>query len=158
MGPQVAMQMMYAPWATRVLGYLIDSLLVGAVMGVLYLILGTLLVGIAGSTGSENAAGGLCCIMLVLFPLSALLVGFFNRVYLVATRGYSIGQGVVKVKVVDGAGNLLTTGTAFIRLLAQIGMGLVPLLSLVDLLWPLWDERRQTLHDKAVGCFVINNG
>jgi hypothetical protein len=21
----------------------------------------------------------------------------------------------------------------------------------------LWDERRQTLHDKAVNCYVINN-
>jgi uncharacterized RDD family membrane protein YckC len=26
---------------------------------------------------------------------------------------------------------------------------------LLDLLWPLWDEQRQTLHDKAVGSFVV---
>jgi uncharacterized RDD family membrane protein YckC len=151
------MQMMYAPWATRVLGYLIDSLLVGVVMGLLYLLLGAVLVGLAGGV-SDNAASGMCCAMIILFPVSTLLVGFLNRVYLVSTRGYSIGQGVVKVKVVDGRGNLLSTGTAFIRLLAQVGMGFVPILSLVDLLWPLWDERRQTLHDKAVGCYVIMNG
>jgi hypothetical protein len=47
--------------------------------------------------------------------------------------------------------------TAFIRLLAQAGMGFVPFLPLLDLLWPLWDDHRQTLHDKAVGCYVINN-
>jgi uncharacterized RDD family membrane protein YckC len=75
----------------------------------------------------------------------------------VSQRGYSIGQGVVKVKVVDANGQLLTQGTAFVRLLAQAGMGLVPFLPLLDLLWPLWDVRRQTLHDKAVNCYVITN-
>ena len=44
-----------------------------------------------------------------------------------------------------------------IRLLAQAGLGFIPLLGALDLLWPLWDVQRQTLHDKAVGSFVINN-
>ena len=156
LGAQVAMQMMYAPWSTRVLGYLIDSFLVGAGMLVLYLILGSVLATVA-HLGGDNLAGGMCCMMILLFPIATLLVGLFNRVYLVASRGYSIGQGVVRVKVIDGSGNLLTTGTAFIRLLAQAAMGFVPILPLLDLLWPLWDERRQTLHDKAVGCYVVNN-
>jgi uncharacterized RDD family membrane protein YckC len=94
--------------------------------------------------------------MIILFPVATLLVGLYNRVYLISQRGYSIGQGIVKVKVVDASGRLLSMGTAFVRLLAQAGMGFVPFLPLLDLLWPLWDERRQTLHDKAVGCYVIN--
>jgi uncharacterized RDD family membrane protein YckC len=151
------MQMIYAPWATRVLGYMIDSVLVGAVMLLLYLVLGGMMTTFA-TVGANHAAGGLCCLMIVLFPCSTLLVGLINRVYLVANRGYSIGQGVVRVKVVDANGNLLTIGTAFIRLLAQAAMGFVPILPLLDLLWPLWDDRRQTLHDKAVGSFVIHNG
>ena len=149
--------MMYAPWATRVLGYLIDIFLVGAVMVVLYLILGGMFTTFA-HLGSENAASGVCCLWIALFVPAMLLVGLFNRVYLVSSRGYSIGQGIVRIKVVDGAGNLLTMGTAFIRLLAQIGLSLLPFGGLIDLLWPLWDERRQTLHDKAVGCYVIHNG
>jgi len=157
LGPQVSQQMMYASWGTRVLGYLIDNFLVGAVMLVLYLVLGSLLAGMA-HLGSENAASGICCLWLVLFVPAMLLVGLFNRVYLVSSRGCSIGQGVVKVRVVDGLGNFLTLGTAFIRLLAQMGLSLVPFGGLIDLLWPLWDERRQTLHDKAVGSYVINKG
>jgi uncharacterized RDD family membrane protein YckC len=152
------MAMDYAPWATRVGGYLIDGLLVGAGMLVIWFIAGTLLAGLA-SLGGENmsgAASGTCCLLILLFPIATLLVGLYNRMYLVSSRGYSIGQGVVKVKVVDASGNLLSQGTAFVRLLAQAGMGLVPFLPLLDLLWPLWDERRQTLHDKAVGCYVIN--
>jgi uncharacterized RDD family membrane protein YckC len=27
---------------------------------------------------------------------------------------------------------------------------------LADVLWPLWDERNQTLHDKIVSTYVIN--
>lgn len=149
----------YASWGNRALGYIIDSLLVGVVMGVLWAVLAGALIGLAGLAGSRGgfAPGGMCCAFIILFPVSTLLVGLYNRVYLVSQRGYSIGQGVVKVKVVDPNGRLLTQGTAFVRLLAQAGMGLVPLLPLLDLLWPLWDARRQTLHDKAVNCYVIAN-
>ena len=144
----------YAQWADRVAGYLIDSLLVGAGMLALYFVLGGLL-AVMGGLGS-GAANGTCCMMILLFPLATLLVGFFNRVYLVAQRGASIGQGVMNLKVVDINGNLLSMGTAFIRLLAQVALSFVPMVGpLLDLLWPLWDEKRQTLHDKAVGSYVL---
>ena len=148
--------MTYAQWADRAVGYLIDSLLVGAAMGILYLILGTFLAVIAGGLGaSDQFASGACCMLIILFPISSLLVGFFNRVYLVSKRGASIGQGVMKLKVVDANGNLLSIGTALLRLIAQVGIGLVPLGTILDLLWPLWDDKRQTLHDKVVGSFVL---
>jgi uncharacterized RDD family membrane protein YckC len=152
------MAMDFAPWATRVGGYLIDGVLIGVGMLVVWFVAGGLLAAIAGLGGQAgaSAAGGTCCLMIILFPVATLLVGLYNRVYLISQRGYSIGQGIVKVKVVDASGRLLSMGTAFVRLLAQAGMGFVPFLPLLDLLWPLWDERRQTLHDKAVGCYVIN--
>lgn len=146
----------YATWGNRAVGYLIDSLLVGAVMFVLYLVLGTMLAAVAG-LGGHGAAGGMCCLMIILFPVATLLVGLYNRVYLVSQRGFSIGQGVVKVKVVDAYGRLLSQGTALLRLVVQAALGFVPFLPVLDLLWPLWDDRRQTLHDKAVNCYVINN-
>jgi RDD family len=58
---------------------------------------------------------------------------------------------------VDGSGNLLSQGAAFMRLLVRVALSFVPFLPMLDMLWPLWDERRQTLHDKAVNCYVINN-
>jgi len=62
----------------------------------------------------------------------------------------------MKLKVVDAQGNLISMGTCIIRLLATVGLGLVPVVGgFLDLLWPLWDPQRQTLHDKAVGTFVI---
>jgi uncharacterized RDD family membrane protein YckC len=75
----------------------------------------------------------------------------------VAQRGYSVGQGVMGIKVVDAQGQLLSQGTALIRLLAHVGLSFIPFGGIIDLLWPLWDDRRQTLHDKAVGCYVITD-
>jgi len=157
-GP-VARAMDYATWSNRVFAYLIDSLLVGGAMIVLYLVAGSLFTGMAALAGgsSSGAAGGMCCLLILMFPVATLLVGFYNRVYLVAQRGYTIGQGVMHLKVVNPAGGLLTQGTAFVRLLAQTALSMIPLVGLLDLLWPLWDDSRQTLHDKAVNCFVINN-
>ena len=146
----------YASWGNRAIGYLIDGFLVAAVMAVLYFLLAGIMTSAAGLAG-HNVAGGLCCMFIVLFPVATLLVGLWNRVYLIAQRGYSIGQGVVKIKVVDISGNLLTQGTAFVRLLVAAGMGMVPFLPLIDYLWPLWDQRGQTLHDKAVNCYVVNS-
>jgi uncharacterized RDD family membrane protein YckC len=146
----------YATWADRAIGYLVDNILVVAAMFVLYLVLGSMLAAIAGLEG-RGSAGGMCCLMILLFPLATLAVGLYNRVYLVSQRGSSVGQGVVKVKVVDGDGKLLSQGTAFLRLVVEAAFGFVPFLPLLDLLWPLWDDRRQTLHDKAVNCYVINN-
>jgi uncharacterized RDD family membrane protein YckC len=154
--PSSALQMDYATWGNRAIGYLIDNLLVGVAMAILYALLGGLITAVVG-VGGRGVARGVCCFFIVLFPLASLLVGLYNRVYLISQRGYSIGQGVVHVKVVDANGGLLTQGTAFIRLLVAAGMGLVPFLPVLDLLWPLWDDRRQTLHDKAVNCYVVNN-
>ena len=160
--------MNYASWGARAVGYIIDTLLVGALMVVLYLPLAGVLAGISGALSNDfnsggvgagwgGAGAGICCIAIVLFPLASLLIGFYNRVYLISSRGYSIGQGVVSIKVVDANGRLLSLGTTVIRLLAQVAMAVVPLLPILDLLWPLWDERRQTLHDKAVNCYVVDN-
>ncbi len=153
-GPPLPPGATYAQWADRVVGFLIDMLLVGAGMGVLYLVVGGLFAMMAGL--GSNLAGGMCCMMAVLFPVASLLVGLYNGVYLVAQRGSSIGQGLMSLKVVDINGNLLTTQTALIRLLARVGLSFVPMVGpLLDLLWPLWDDKHQTLHDKAVGSYVL---
>jgi uncharacterized RDD family membrane protein YckC len=158
-----------ATWANRAIGYLIDSIFVMIAMVILGT-LGSLLFGsmiglgaLGSSAGGDLGAvtsmlgGSSCCFFLVLFPVSILGVGIYNKVYLLSKRGFSIGQGVMKIKIVDRNGNKLTFGTAFIRLLAQVGLGIIPFVSIVDLLWPLWDVQRQTLHDKAVGSFAIQN-
>jgi len=163
--------MPYAMWADRVLAAIIDSLIVFGAVIVLYIaitIIGTVLgvVGgaVGGVVGGEQGAGpgsllgsGFCCIAFVLMPLVSLGIGLYNKVHLVSQRGFSIGQGIMKLKVLTGQGALVPVGTLVLRLLVQVGFGFIPFLPLVSILWPLWDPQRQALHDKAVGTFVVKS-
>jgi uncharacterized RDD family membrane protein YckC len=153
-------QMRYAEWIDRVLAALIDGALNFALMIVLFIIFGALTAASAGVGGDDNPLpGGILCMGMLITFISVFGLGIFNKIYLVSKRGSSIGQGVMKLKVVDETGNIPPMGTLLIRLLVQVGMSFVPLLSiflvLLDVLWPLWDEKKQTLHDKAAGTFVI---
>jgi len=159
-------QMNYALWADRVLAALIDAGVALAFMIVLYLFLfivsfllsaaGGAIGGDAGAVGGLLGCGG-CLLAFVLPPISYLAIGLLNKVYWVSKRGYSIGQGVMKLKVVNKDGNLIDMGTSILRLAVTVGLGFIPLVgALLDLLFPLFDEpTRQTLHDKAVGTYVI---
>lgn len=156
-------QMRYAEWIDRVLAALIDGALTFAVMMVLFFIFGALTAASAGVGGDDNPLpGGIFCLGMLVTVVSVFGLGIFNKIYLVSKRGASIGQGVMKLRVVDATGNIPPMGTLLIRLLVQVGMSFVPFLSiflvLADLLWPLWDEKKQTLHDKAAGTFVVKTG
>lgn len=155
----------FALWGDRALAALIDGALVMAGIIVLYIII--LVIGGVGSAAlgaiSDDAAGfgmsATCCVFIVLPPVAAFIVGLYNKVYLISQRGFSIGQGVMGLKVVMGDGGPVQMSTAVLRLLVQMGLGVVPILGMVlavvNLLWPLWDPQKQTLHDKAVGTFVV---
>lgn len=156
-------QLRYAEWLDRVLAALIDGALTFAVMIVLFFIFGALTAASAGVGGDDNPLpGGILCMGMLVTMLSVFGLGIFNKVYLVSKRGASIGQGVMNLKIVDATGNIPPMGTLLIRLLVQVGMSFVPIIAfflvLLDVLWPLWDEQKQTLHDKAAGTFVIKTG
>lgn len=174
-----APEMNYALWADRVIAALADVGIAVLVMIALYvlLIIVTFVFSALGMVGSgleQQATGGepgliglittmggcgFYCLIIFLPPISYFVAGLLNKVYWVSKRGYSIGQGLMKLKVVDQHGNLVSMGTATIRLLATVGLGFIPVVGgFLDLLWPLWDKQRQTLHDKAVGTFVIKVG
>jgi len=142
----------YASWGDRVVGSIIDGVIFLPVFLLLFLFFG-ILFGIADMEGMALGAAAI---------LSGILVVLFNKIYLVGKRGASIGQGVMKLKVVDAAGENVSMGKAALRQIAAIGISLTPILGtiaqIVDSAWPLWDKKRQTLHDKAADSFVIKNG
>jgi uncharacterized RDD family membrane protein YckC len=161
----------FAEWIDRVLAALIDGGISVAVMIVLYIIMGIVgggLMAIGGGLGDDaggalGALGSLsCCFGFLLAAVSVFAVGIYNKVFLVSKRGFSIGQGIMKLKVVDANGNIPQMGTLVLRLLVQVALGFIPFigifLGLANALWPLWDEKKQTLHDKAVGTFVLKTG
>jgi uncharacterized RDD family membrane protein YckC len=99
--------------------------------------------------------------------LSLLLTGVANLVYVTilcgGRRGQTVGMMAVGIRVVrDGTFGLVGYGRAFLRALVEgvfrlVGSATVFLgvIWLVDMLFPLWDKKRQTLHDKITGTVVL---
>ena len=169
--PQPPFPMSYATWGDRVIAALIDGAIVLGVYIVISLIFAGAFVGLGGLANMTDAANNpeaanalaglscLGCLAAISVPLIVyFLIGLWNKVWLPAKRGYSIGQGVMKLRIVGADGNLVPLGTLALRLVITVVFGFIPFVPLLDILWPLWDERRQTLHDKAVNTYVVKVG
>ena len=71
----------------------------------------------------------------------------------VGSTGQSWGHKAVGLRVVDAqSGAAIGGGRAFGRYLARI-ISAIP--CYLGFLWPLWDQRKQTFHDKIVGTVVL---
>jgi uncharacterized RDD family membrane protein YckC len=80
----------------------------------------------------------------------------WNRVFRQGKTGQSVGKTVLKLRLVDGAHTQpVGPAKALGRELLAWVFGNIPL---IDVLWPLWDEKKQTLHDKVVDTYVISVG
>jgi uncharacterized RDD family membrane protein YckC len=66
-----------------------------------------------------------------------------------------VGKLAVGIKVVDINGGLLSPSAAFIR---WIGYWVSGLLIGIGYLMVAWDPRKQGLHDKMAGSFVVKAG
>ena len=78
-------------------------------------------------------------------------------------RGQTVGMMAVGVRVVrDGTHDALGYGRAFgrasaeqfLRILGTVTI-ILGVIWLLDMLFPLWDKKNQTLHDKIVKTVVI---
>jgi uncharacterized RDD family membrane protein YckC len=75
---------------------------------------------------------------------------------LLGSSGKTVGNRAVSTITVDGqTGGPITYGRAFVRAAVQILLQVTVIGGLLDVLWPLWDQQNQTLHDKAVGTLVL---
>ena len=83
-------------------------------------------------------------------------IGYFT--YFHGRQGYTPGNAALGIRVVDvrdRPGQPIGYGRAFLRWLVSLVSGLVVLLGY---LWMLWDGRKQTWHDKAVGSLPVHVG
>jgi uncharacterized RDD family membrane protein YckC len=71
-------------------------------------------------------------------------------------RGQTIGNHVTSTAVRSAGGGRLTYSQAFGRTVVKFaGLAFWWMGGILDLLWPLWDRRRQALHDKAADSVVV---
>jgi uncharacterized RDD family membrane protein YckC len=163
--PQVASSVPYAGFWWRVLGYLIDAV-------VLFVVVDLPL----NSLHLPTAASAL---------LRALGIFLYGTLFLTFNRGQTLGMAIAKVRVVMTPGEPVSASRAILRTLVYVLLASILtiyhvhhyahptpqqtkaaarqasiLFSLgapvyLDLLWMLWDKKKQTLHDKIAGTIVV---
>ncbi len=136
-GSVTVISRVYAGFWRRVLGRIIDSILVGIVAGVIAAILGGGLAGGGGPNPAEN---------LIDVVLSA---GYFLYFW---TRGQTLGQMAMGIRLVDASGNPPDLQHAVIRLLMSF-VSAIPLG--LGFLWAAFNPERRTWHDMVAGTWVI---
>lgn len=148
-----------ASWGSRVGAYLLDGLIQLAIV-VVCAVPGGILVGL-------DPSGALGIILLVVGILAGAALAVL--VYPAATlqrdgprNGQTLGKQAVGIRAVNTDGRPYQWGGALLRevaikyLLFGIAGGFafyVP--TLLDWLWPLWDDQNRALHDMLAGSRVV---
>jgi uncharacterized RDD family membrane protein YckC len=146
-----------AGWGSRVGATLLDSLILLIPVGAL-----TALVVAIALSGS-----GVGAFLVGLISTAAFLVAllFYAPVLMArsgARNGQTWGKQLVGIAVVRDSGQPVDLGFAFLRefvvkgLLFWVGGSfLLYLPTLLDYLWPLWDDSNRCLHDMVVSTHVV---
>lgn len=107
-------------------------------------------VGCQVSDGFAGAVG----VSLLAFLLLSLIFAFFYYIRPISKTGQTVGRRVANVRVVDElTGQPPSLGKSFVRyLIASFISGAIFYLGY---LWMLWDDKKQTWHDKVAGTVVV---
>ena len=154
----------FASWGIRLGGYVIDFVIF-AIVTLLFVVLMRHSHGLEVHFTMKRGTNRHRSFSAVPFVISGLLYIVYGTVFCGSRRGQTIGMMAVGVRAVrDQTFERLGYGRAFGRALFEGFLRALELLSLllgvvwlVDMLFPLWDKRRQTLHDKVVGSVVLRD-
>ena len=125
---------------------MLDSLI--AVIPVIIGLIASL--AISGDSEDLGAGGG---IALGAGYLACIAIQIWNRVFRQGSTGQSIGKKALGIKIVAAdTGQLLGIGKTFGREVCAVIFNNICFL---NVLWPLWDDKHQTWHDKVVSDLVI---
>ena len=152
----------YAEWWKRVVATIVDSVILGIVNAILSPIFGLNDTGptLNPTTGQLEGGSGFFA-ALIIGNTVMLLVGIAYYVYLNGNeKGQTVGKMLMKIRVRDEATKgPAGYGKAFIRYIVGTVLFLLCIIpGIVDLLFPLWDDKKQTLHDKAANTVVEDIG
>lgn len=134
------MNVTYAGAGRRLVAVLLDSLIIGVM---------TYLIGVVAGLLSGDILGiGIAVTNIASFVIS---IGYF--VVYQSQAGQTLGKKVMGVKVVNAEGKTPSMVTFFLREI--IGKMVSAIILMIGYLMILWDGRKQGLHDKIAGTFVV---
>lgn len=135
-----------ATWGIRVGASIIDSLL-----AMIPLMTGAI-AALAISGDAEDLSDGGAVALLLGF-LFYFVFAIWNRIIRQGRKGQSIGKRVVGIKIVAAdTGQVIGIPKALAR---EVCAQFFNNFCFLNVLWPLWDEKLQTWHDKVVSDLVI---
>jgi uncharacterized RDD family membrane protein YckC len=150
-----------ATWLSRAGAALIDGVIIGVVAMIPFLVLGAALsVGFAAdSDATVWAAIAGVFLWIVCVSVIALL---YAPLLMARTNGKTVGRMVFNIRVVRTSGEPVTFWFAFLRevvvksfLFGIIGSMTAGIATVLDVLWPLWDEENRALHDFICSTRVV---
>jgi uncharacterized RDD family membrane protein YckC len=150
----------YAEWWQRAVALIIDSVLIAIPAGIVIALAGLSTIGKL-TTNDEFGNPTLNTSAVRHLAFGALIAFAIGSVYRTLMEGSARGQTVGKmamgiaVKDLDDGGSI-GYARAFGRwLVGYILWVVIYIPGIIDLLFPLWDSKKQTLHDKAVRSVVV---
>jgi uncharacterized RDD family membrane protein YckC len=92
--------------------------------------------------------------------LTYIITGILFIVYaawMITARGQTVGMMAVGVRAIrdSGTSGEVPVGRSFGRAILEQVLRFTVIVWVLDMLWPLWDRKRQTLHDKVAGTVVV---
>ena len=109
-----------------------------------------------GSSVEGTANGGLAAIGALLIFLGGVLViaiQVWNRIFKMGRTGQSVGKKAMGIKLIhEQTGQPIGAMQAFLR---ELLSGVINQIFYLSYLWMLWDDNKQTLHDKVIHSTVI---
>lgn len=164
-----------AGWWWRALAYAIDYFLLSAVVQIIAMVTGLAAridqasreyqaylteIITTGATPDLGYAIGLLNTpaSMTVSVISTVLFIIYSGLML-SSRGATLGKMVCRLRVVPldqgQGGPALDRRRSWLRPVMTELLAVIPLVGLVDVLFPLWDRRKQTLHDKIAGTQVV---
>jgi predicted Zn finger-like uncharacterized protein len=146
--------MVFAGFWARFGAYVIDSVIAGIIVKIsMYLVMFPISYYVSSHAMSgTNPQLGLLISTLPIAVLIAMLPGTLYFIIMWGSKGATLGKMAMKLKIVGPNGSDISYGTAFLRYIGSIISG-IPLS--LGYLWMLWDDKRQTWHDKMASTYVI---
>lgn len=163
-GNAAQVQQFYAGWGSRVAAFIVDYLIIGVPVGILY----GIGMGIGGASTptcvtdpntfhSTCTGGGISAAGIAVMGIGWLLglAGGLWLLYQEGTTGQTPGKKMVNIRVLrETDGQPIGFGMAFVRKLCHI---LDEFVCCLGFLWPLWDAKKQTFADKIMGTVVVKS-
>ncbi len=139
-----------AEWGQRFVAWLIDT---GIVLGIY---IGVLILTAIGAAISDTLGS----VLSLIGSLAVFGFQIWNFIIRQGQMGQTLGKTQQNLKLVrDDTGQPVGPGMAFVRWLVAslIAVFTCGIGGLLDVLWPLWDERNKRITDKILNFSVINS-